>query len=166
MNNNDILRRLRFAFDFSDRQLLALFSADSNSSVFLSKDALSARLKKDTEAEFITCSDTELAALLDGLIVAKRGVRKNGTQNNANPLVTTERLTKNDVLKKLRIALGYRDDDMLETLKLGGASLSKSEFSALFRTPDHKHFRTCGNQILRAFLKGLTKRLRPNIDAD
>jgi uncharacterized protein YehS (DUF1456 family) len=30
----------------------------------------------------------------------------------------------------------------------------------LFRQADHKHFRLCGDQILRNFLKGLTLRYR------
>ncbi len=41
-----------------------------------------------------------------------------------------------------------------------GFPLSKPEMSALFRQPDHKNFRLCGDQLMRHFLKGLTLRLR------
>ena len=43
-----------------------------------------------------------------------------------------------------------------------GFPLSKPELSALFRQPDHKNYRACGDQLLRNFLKGLTARLRGN----
>ena len=69
-------------------------------------------------------------------------------------------LTNNGILKKLRIALKFREDEMLSTLKLAGMSLSKSELSALFRKEGQRHYKECGDQILRNFLKGLTTRLR------
>ena len=36
--------------------------------------------------------------------------------------------------------------------------------AALFRAPGHKHFRECGDQILRNFLRGLTLRERGKAD--
>ena len=71
-------------------------------------------------------------------------------------------MLKNESLKKLRIAMNYRDDDMLAALAAGGSDLSKSELSALFRKPGHKHYRVCGNQVLRNFIKGVTLSLRPD----
>jgi uncharacterized protein YehS (DUF1456 family) len=50
---------------------------------------------------------------------------------------------------------------MLELLRLGGMPMSASELTALFRKPDHKHYRPAGDQLLRNFLKGLTTKLRP-----
>ncbi|MCH2191055.1 MAG: DUF1456 family protein, partial [Gammaproteobacteria bacterium] len=46
------------------------------------------------------------------------------------------------------------------TLELGGTKLSKGELGALFRKPGHKHYRECGNQVLRNFIKGLTEQIR------
>lgn len=43
------------------------------------------------------------------------------------------------------------------------ASTSRSpnpKLSALFRKPGHSNYRTCGDQLLRNFLKGLTLRVR------
>ena len=57
------------------------------------------------------------------------------------------------VLKKLRIALDLREDDMLKILASGGSKLSRGELSALFRRPGHKHHRMCGDQVIRNFLK-------------
>ena len=158
MTNNDILRRLRYAFDFSNPKATELFCLDPASSVVITNDQLLAKLAKEEDAEFSSCTDIELAAFLDGLIVSKRGLREPPVSPLAKP--DDFRLTKNDILKKLRIAMNFREQEMLATLELGGSTLSKAELSALFRKPSHKHFRACGNQVLRNFIKGLTTQLR------
>jgi uncharacterized protein YehS (DUF1456 family) len=38
--------------------------------------------------------------------------------------------------------------------------VSASELGGLFRSEGHKHYRPCGDQLLRNFLKGLTVKLR------
>lgn len=162
MNNNDILRRIRFAFDFSNKQSTALFSKDPSSSVEITQSQFLARLAKDDSDDFIACSDAELCAFLDGLIVEKRGLREPAPEPATKP--DDFRMSKNDILKKLRIAMSFKEQEMLDTLEQGGASLSKSELGALFRNPSHKHYRACGNQVLRNFIKGLTAQLRGDID--
>ena len=42
-------------------------------------------------------------------------------------------MTNNDILKKLRVALMLRDDEIIEILKLADFQVSKSELGALFR---------------------------------
>lgn len=158
MNNNDILRRLRFAFDFSNKKSTELFGLDPSSSVKMTQALFLQRLAKDDDDDFVACSDAELAAFLDGLIVARRGSREPAPEPRDLP--DDFRMSKNDILKKLRIAMEFREQEMLETLESGGTSLSKSELSALFRKPGHKHYRACGGQVLRAFIKGLTMQLR------
>lgn len=69
-------------------------------------------------------------------------------------------MTNNDVFKKLRVALRFRDDDILQILELVDFKLSKSELSAFFRNEDHPNYRECGDQILRNFLNGLVLYLR------
>jgi len=69
-------------------------------------------------------------------------------------------MTNNDILKKLRIALKLRDEDMHEILKLSDFTISKSELSALFRAEDHPNYKECGDQILRNFLNGLILYMR------
>ena len=46
-------------------------------------------------------------------------------------------MLNNDVLKKLRVALKLRDDDILHILSLVDFKFTKSELSALFRKEDH-----------------------------
>ena len=38
--------------------------------------------------------------------------------------------------------------------------MTKAELNALFRSPEHKNYRACGDQLLRNFLRGLTQRQR------
>jgi len=158
MNNNDILRRLRFAFDFSNKNAVALFTLDPSSTSQMTQSGFLKRLAKDDDDDFVECSDAELCAFLDGLIVFRRGLREPAPEPATKP--DNFRMSKNDMLKKLRIAMSFREDEMLSTLVQGGTNMSKSELGALFRNPSHKHYRACGNQVLRNFIKGLTMQLR------
>lgn len=69
-------------------------------------------------------------------------------------------MTNNDVLKKLRVALALRDDDIVEILQEADFKISKTELSAFFRKEDHPNYKSCGDQILRNFLNGLVTHLR------
>ncbi|WP_159021332.1 DUF1456 family protein [Formosa sp. L2A11] len=69
-------------------------------------------------------------------------------------------MTNNDVLKKLRVALKLRDDDIVKILELVDFRISKSELGAFFRKEDHPKYMECGDQILRNFLNGLVIHLR------
>ena len=64
-------------------------------------------------------------------------------------------LTNNDIIKKLRVALKLRDDDIVEILKLVDFKISKSELGAFFRKEDHPNYMPLQDQILRYFLNGL-----------
>ncbi len=64
-------------------------------------------------------------------------------------------MTNNDILKKLRVALKLRDEDIIQILNLVGFTITKSEVNALFRAEDHPNYKECGDQILRNFLNGL-----------
>ena len=64
-------------------------------------------------------------------------------------------MDNNDILKKLRVALHLRDNDIIKILELVDFRISKSELAALFRSEDHPNFKACGDQILRNFLNGL-----------
>ncbi len=69
-------------------------------------------------------------------------------------------MTNNDILKKLRVALQLRDDQIVDILALVDFKVSKSEINALFRNEDHPNYKPCGDQILRNFLNGLVIHLR------
>jgi uncharacterized protein YehS (DUF1456 family) len=64
-------------------------------------------------------------------------------------------LTNNDILKKIRVALELRDEDVIKILKLCDFEIGKTELSAFFRKEDHPNYKPCGDQLLRNFLNGL-----------
>ena len=151
MTNNDILRRVRFVFDFNDSKMIALFGLTDYQ---VTRAQVSDWLKKDDDPAYQECSDTQLAIFLNGLIIDKRG-KKEGPQPEPE-----QRLTNNIIFKKLKIALNLKNDDILELMSLAGLHISKHELSALFRKSGHKHYRVCKDQILRNFLKGVQLKYR------
>lgn len=151
MNNNDILRRIRYTFDFDDSKMISIFAlADFP----VTREQISAWLKKDDDPALQACSDTQLAIFLNGLINAKRG-KKEGVQPEPE-----QRLTNNIIFMKLKIALDLKAEDVLAMMDLAGFPMGKAELSAFFRKAGHKHYRACKDQILRNFLQGLQLKYR------
>ena len=64
-------------------------------------------------------------------------------------------LTNNDIIKKIRVALQLRDDDIIEILGLVDYKIGKTELSAFLRREDHAKYMPMQDQILRNFLNGL-----------
>ncbi|MDN3640507.1 DUF1456 family protein [Simiduia curdlanivorans] len=155
MNNHDILRRIRYVFDFNDTKLIALFQMGGQR---VTQAQVSEWLNAKDETDTELCSDTYLAAFLNGLIVEKRG-KKEGVDPLQERLPETV-LTNNSILMKLKIALDLKAEDMLAILSLAKVNISKHELSALFRKPGHKHYRECMDQFLRNFLAGLALQYR------
>ena len=151
MTNNDILRRLRYTFDFNDSKMVSLFDL---AGLKVSQEQIINWLRKEDDPEYQNCADTKLAIFLNGLIVDKRG-KRDGPQP-----VPEKSINNNIIFMKLKIALNLKAEDVLEIMALADLRVSKHELSAFFRRPDHKHFRTCKDQILRNFLKGVQIKYR------
>lgn len=151
MTNNDILRRIRYTFDYSDSKMISLFALAGET---VSREQISDWLKKDSHEDYKGLKDYLLATFLNGLINDKRGVKE------GEPAPIEKELTNNIILRKLRIALNYVDDDMLNVMALADFRISKPELTAFFRRPGHKHYRICKDQILRNFLQGLQIKYR------
>ncbi|CED71228.1 putative uncharacterized protein [Aliivibrio wodanis] len=157
MTNNDILRRIRYAFDFDDTKMIALFAA---ADLEVTREQVCNWLKADDDKDYKSCQDVQLATFLNGLINDRRGKRE-GEQPKPE-----EKLTNNIILKKLQIALNLKADDVLDLMKLVNFRLSKHELSAFFRKADHKHYRICKDQVLRNFLQGVQHNQRNDVDVD
>jgi len=155
MTNNDILRRLRYIFDFGDSKMIALFGLADHQ---VTREQISNWLKKDDDPAYYECKDTQLAIFLNGLINDKRGKKE-----EAQPEPELH-LTNNIIFMKLKIALNLRAEDVLKIMELAGFRMSRHELSAFFRRPGHKHYRECKDQILRNFLKGMQLKYRDNIE--
>ena len=151
MNNNDVLRRIRYTFDFDDSKMIAIFALGG---LDVTRAEVSDWLKKDDDPDYRKCSDVQLARFLNGLIIDKRG-RRDGPQ----PEPETS-LNNNIIFRKLKIALNLQAEEILALVKQADFSMSKHELSAFFRRPDHKHYRECKDQVLRYFLKGAQHKFR------
>jgi len=154
MTNNDVLRGVRYALDISTSAMAEIFSISGQT---VAQDRILLLLKKEEEEGFVACPDALMEDFLSGLIVYKRGKQEGKPER---PAQSTEPLTNNSILKKLRIALIFQEADMLDILQQAGNPVSKSELSALFRKAGHKNYKECGDQFLRNFLKGLALRYR------
>ena len=64
-------------------------------------------------------------------------------------------LSNNDILKKLRVALSLRNDDIIEILELVDFKITRGALGDLFRNEDHEGYVEAGDQVLRNFLNGL-----------
>ena len=151
MDNNDIIRRIRYAFDLSDAKMIEIFaSADLE----VTRPQISNWLKKDDDPYFQGILDVELATFLNGFINDRRG-KKEGEQPKP------EKKTNNNIIfRKLKIALNLRDDDILEIFESVDMRISKNELSAFFRNPKQNQYRPCKDQFLRNFLQGVLLKYR------
>ena len=149
MNNNDIMRRIRFSFDYSDSEMINIFAlADFG----VSRADVSDWLKRDDDPEFLELKDIQLAVFLNGLIILNRG-RKEGEQPEPE-----KRLNNNMIFRKLKIALNLNSDEMLELLHSQDKKISKHELSAFFRNSNHNSYKPCLDQYLRNLLNALQQK--------
>ena len=140
MDNKELLGTLCNALEISDGNLTEIIQLSGHTLV---------------EGELATCSDRVVPMFLEGLIVSERGPREDG----AAIVLEDAALTNNQILKKLRIALNLQELDMLAIFEEGEVELSASEFGALFRKENNKHYRPCSDELLQRFLAGLTPSL-------
>ncbi|MGL4946874.1 MAG: DUF1456 family protein [Cetobacterium sp.] len=156
MTNNDVLRRVRYALRINDKAMLEVFKLGG---VTISLEELTPLLSKQEDENFKSCSNQRLVEFLNGLITYKRGVQKNAAPK-AEEAMPNNKNINNYILRKLRIALDFKSDDMIDAFKTGGIVMSESELSAIFRRPDHKNYREAGDKYVRIFIKGITELFR------
>ncbi|MBL8025058.1 MAG: DUF1456 family protein [Fibrobacteres bacterium] len=150
MLNNDIIRCTRKALYLNDSVATAIFKLVGHST---NPEELKKLMIKEGEPGFEPAPAPLVSSFLDGLIIYKRGP-KPGSAGKPQP--AKSKLTNNDVLKKIRIALEIHEDTMLEIFNAGEKPVTASELTALFRKPGHKHYKECGDQYMRAFFRGLS----------
>lgn len=139
-------------FDFNDEKMVSLFNlADAT----IKAEEVSEWLKPEDHEEFDDLPDRELAIFLNGLIIDKRGRREGPQPEPENPL------SNNMILRKMKIALNMKSEDMLAVFKLSDKAISKHELSAFFRNPSKDSYEPCMDQYLRNFFNGLQRKFRP-----
>lgn len=163
MTNNDLLIRLRYAFDIKNVDMVEIFKLGGMS---YTKDEVMNMLIKVQEDEvapenFIKVNGKMLETFLNGFITFKRGPQKDENGQVKAPMpVTGKESANNMLLKKVKIALGLTSEDMLDLLYEGGVTVSKGELGAILRNPTHKNYKVCLDRFARNFLKGLTMKYR------
>ncbi len=153
MNNNDILRRIRYTFNFTDLKMAELFNLSNHK---VTPTQISCWLKKDDDPDYMEINDKQMSIFLNGFIDYKRG-KKEGVQPKPE-----KSLNNNIILRKLKIALNLKDIDMINIFDLADMRISKHELSAFFRNPSQNQYRTCKDQFLRNFLYGMQIKYRKN----
>jgi len=151
MNNNDVLRKIRYTFDYSDDQMMEIFA---QADLTVSREQVCNWLKSDEDENFVSLHDKMLATFLNGFINLKRGKRE-GEQPKPE-----KTLNNNLILRKIKIALALRDEDMVNILQLADLKVSKHEINAFFRKPGQSQYRLCLDQFLRNFLYGMQLKYR------
>lgn len=147
LDNNDILRRFRYALNLNDATVLQAFALGGQS---LERDELAPLLAREGADNFRPLDNTLLRAFLDGYIALRRGPRPASA-----PAPAAVRLDNNEILKKMRVALQLREEDLVAIMARGANPVGASEINALFRQRGHPKFKPCGDQFLRNFLTGL-----------
>jgi uncharacterized protein YehS (DUF1456 family) len=152
MDNNSVFRRLRYAFNLKTKDLVEVFSLGGYT---VDAQTIDNMLLKDDIEGFIPASDEVLLNFLDGIITKKRG-----PSDQERP---KEHLDNNLVLRKIKIALMLKTEDVIDIFSQSDVKISKSEVNAFFRNPSHRHFRKLGDQHLRKFLAGLSAQNKKQI---
>ena len=150
MANNELLRSIRDALGLDTATMILIFR-DAGREV--GESAITAFLKTEDEDGYIPCSNPVMGFFLDGLIIHNRGKQEGSPAPADKPLME---LGNNAILKKLRIALDLKEDDLISIFRLAGIELTKHELTALFRKPGHKHYKVCTGQFLNGFIKGIS----------
>ncbi len=152
MTNNDVLRKIRYTFDYSDDQMIKLFKQGE---LEVTRAQISDWLKKEEDPDYKNIMDKHLAHFLNGFIIEKRGKRDGPAP------VAEKTLTNNLILRKIKIALNLKVEDMIAIYDEQDFTISKHEISAFFRKPTQSQYRLCKDQFLRNFLMGMQKKYRP-----
>jgi uncharacterized protein YehS (DUF1456 family) len=155
MTLNDILRQIRYTFDYKDPKMIELFGLGGLS---VKHTQIIDWLRKEDDPSYQLLPDKELAVFLNGFIIEKRG-KKEGPEP-----VPENSLNNNIIFRKLKIALDLKDEDIVQILDLVDFRMSKHEINAFFRNPSQNQYRNCLDQVLRNFLHGMQLRYRDGKD--
>jgi len=148
MTNNDTLRRLRYALNIDDAGVAAIIALTGRATT---TDEVESWLKREDEGGYAELSHENLCRFLDGLIIDRRGPHPSGSI--PEPL---EFLPNNEILKKLRIALNLKEEDVLAVFRKVGFVVTRAELGSFFRKEGHRNYRKCPEQVLRKFIHGLS----------
>ncbi|MCU9614376.1 DUF1456 family protein [Caldibacillus lycopersici] len=158
MDNNDILIRLRYALELKNKEMAEIFQLGGEE--LSVPEVIKILTKSDAEEEQIRCDNNMLDAFLNGLIIYKRGKQDSQPNKPDSSIHSMKKHSNNLLLKKVKIALAFTTEEMLEIFESAGITVSKGELGAFLRKEGHKNYKECGDKYARNFLKGLAIKYR------
>ena len=148
MGNNEVLKDISDIFSMSQDKIIELFSLMEHS---VDSEKINGWFASENDPKYLECEDHELSIFLNGLICGLRGQKE-------GPLPEPDKkMTNNLILKKLKIALDLKNEDLQDLFESVGISMNKYELTGFLRKPDHKNYRFFKNQDLKAFFKALKR---------
>ena len=156
MTNNHILELIMKAVKLDKIDVLKAYKlADKK----ITPEDVDDVLKESSDPEHVILSDEGLELFLNGLILFKRGPSPD--KKKKEPKKT--HLTNNIILKKLKIALDLKDDDIIAIFTADDTKMIKSQLTAYFRREGHENYRACSDALLKSFIYGYGKYTASNI---
>ena len=153
MTTNDILKRIRYMFDYSDSKMLKIYALGDDKTT---REQISAWMKKEDDPEYVILPDLNLSIYLNGLITERRG-QKEGVEK----MIPEKHLNNNLIFKKIKIALDLKSEDIIQIFSGIEKTISPHEISSFLRKPTQNQYRPCHDQYLRNFMDGLQRKYRP-----
>ena len=146
MTNNYVLSLLMNSLKLDKVDILKSYKlADKK----ITQDDVDDILREPSDEKFILLSDEGFELFLNGFIVYKRGPSdKKGKKQKIY-------FSNNIILKKLKIALNLKDEDIVAIFENDGLEITKSQLTAYFRRDGHINYRKCSDSLLKRFINGL-----------
>ena len=148
MTNNYILSTIMNSLKLNKVDILKSYKlADKK----ITQDDVDDILREPSDEKFILLSDEGFELFLNGFIAYKRGP--------SDKKVKKQKIyfSNNIILKKLKIALDLKDEDIVAIFENDGLEITKSQLTAYFRRDGHINYRKCSDSLLKRFIKGLDK---------
>ncbi len=146
MTNNYILTSIMASLKLNKVDILKSYKLVDKK---ITQDDVDDILREPNDEKFILLSDEGFELFLNGFIVYKRGPSDKKTKKQKIYF------SNNIILKKLKIALDLKDEDIIEIFKNDSLDITKSQLSAYFRRDGHINYRKCSDSLLKRFIKGM-----------
>ncbi len=146
MTNNYKLSLLMNSLKLSKTDILKSYKLVDKK---ITQDDVDDILREPSDEKFVLLSDEGFEMFLNGFIIYKRGPSDKKAKKQKIYF------SNNIILKKLKIALNLKDEDIIKIFEKDGLEITKSQLTAYFRRDGHINYRKCSDSLLKRFINGL-----------
>lgn len=146
MTNNYKLSLLMNSLKLSKTDILKSYKLVDKK---ITQDDVDDILREPSDEKFVLLSDEGFEMFLNGFIIYKRGPSDKKAKKQKIYF------SNNIILKKLKIALNLKDEDIIKIFQNDGLEITKSQLTAYFRRDGHINYRKCSDSLLKRFINGL-----------